>query len=514
MIDPTNLPTSLVDFSGGLNTKRKELNKMKITETPDCMDVYSDVDGSLHKREGRTKLDSTQRGAGSYDSNILYDLGGTLFGMFGTSSFKMDELDGTFDALDTGLTDCKYFGANYSGTLVLGNYNYDIPRYWNGTAATTSAIADTDCPRARYPMEYQGYIFWWNVRNNPNRLQRSDYGTYDTYTATNYNDIITHDGDVGTGLAKLKGVLYAFKRWSIHRISYLGGTPLLDIRQMTTGIGAISHDTIRNITIPDKGEVLIFLGADKRLHIFDGYSPTPVSGNFEESNDICPIACQTLNTGGIKFAHAVVDESRHWYVLFVPNGGDSTMTHCFVYNYHTGACFPFANQTLASSVVATDTNGKKWVVVGDYSGYAFKWYYGNKDDTTTISAYHTIPRVFYKTPQALVKNRQVRIDMKALSDDIISFQHRQDYGETWNTAENIKLYTPNPSSEWYLGVDFVLGTSKLGPQKIVVHTTVDLPYISNFMQFKISDSLVVGPWTLYGYDFLGKAIGYGEQGSE
>lgn len=513
MIAKDNKPTRVSSFGGGLNTKVKELNGMDISESPDCMDVYSDVDGALHKRHGRTRLNSAAVGAGTKDANILYDFSGTAFSIFGTSSFKMDELDGTWDALDTGLTDSAWFADNYAGTLVTGNYDYATPRTWNGTATTTTAITDTDCPRARYPKSWENYVWWWNVKGNTSRLQRSDYGSATAYTATSYNDIITHNGDIGTGIGELKGVMYCFKRWSLHRVSYLGGTPLVDIRQMTRGVGTIAHNTIKNVTVPGKGENLIFLGADRKLYMFDGYNATPISTKFEEGNNIAPMALDTINLGGMKFAHAIVDETNHWYVLFVPNGGDSTITHCFAYNYHTGACFPFSNQTLSASSVMIDSNGKQWIIVGDYSGFAHRWNYGNVDHATTISAYHTTPRLFYQSPSTLAKPRYIRLDLKTHSDDTVSFQHREDYNESWSTADSISLY--NSSSEQYLGTaaatGLVLGTGVLGPDKNIVHTTIGLPYTTNFVQFKISDSLTVGPWTLYSYDFLGKPVGYGHQ---
>ena len=516
MLDVNNKVNRIDNFSGGLNTKIQELNGMDIKDTPDCMNVYADVDGALRKRKGYTKLNSSVAGAGTKNANIVYDFSGTAFGIFGTASYKMEELDGTWDALDTGLTDTKWYADNFAGTLVLGSYDYDTTRTWNGTASTTTAITDTDAPRARYPKVWQNYVWWWNVRGNENRLQRSDYSDATAYTATSYNDIITHDGDIGTGVGELKGVMYCFKRWSIHRVSYLGGTPLVDIKQMTSGIGAASHNSIKNVTIPNKGEVLLFLGADKKMYMFDGYSATPISTKFEQNNGIAPLSLDTINTGGMKFSHAIVDEVNHLYILFVPNGGTSTITHAFAYNYHTGACYPYSNQLFKSSAIMLDSNGKQWVIAGDYSGYAHRWNYGNNDNGTTISAYHTTPRIFSQTPAILNKQRQIRIDLKTHSDDTISFQHREDYNESWGTAESIKLYNPDSTSETYLGVQTnapATGICTLGGDKQIVHTTVDLPYLGNFIQFRVSDSLTVGPWVLYSYDLLGKPIGYGQQQS-
>jgi len=204
------------------------------------------------------------------------------------------------------------------------------------------------------------------------------------------------------------------------------------------------------------------------------------------------------------YAHATVDPVNHWYIVWVPNGGTSTITHAIAYNYYTGAAWPFSGQTLKSSTSAIDKNGRLWVVVGDYDGYAYRWNYGNKDNTTTISAYHTTPRMFIDHPAVLKENFEVTMSMKAISDDTVNFYHRQDYSNSWSAAKTVPL--GNPSGEYYLGTTrrgLVLGTGTLGPNKSVVETTIGLDNQANYIQFKISDSLTTNPWTLYSYDLLG-----------
>jgi hypothetical protein len=157
-----------------------------------------------------------------------------------------------------------------------------------------------------------------------------------------------------------------------------------------------------------------------------------------------------------------------------------------------------------------DGNGKRWIIVGDYAGYAHRWQYGNDDDGTTISAYHTTPRLKIKKGD-MSQDFSVIMSMKAISDDTVNFQYRSNYNDTWSTAKTVNLY--NPTGESYLVAsagdsrrDFVLNTATLGPDKVVVEDEIGLDTQGNNIQFKISDSLTTGPWTLYSYLLKGRKL--------
>jgi hypothetical protein len=506
---------SLNDFSGGLNTKIKELNGMKPQFTPNCMDVYADLDGSLHKRLGRTKLNSVQAGAGTKDCHGLFDFEGTLIGSFGTTYYKMDELDGTFDSLQTGMKDEVIECEDYDGNLIVCNWGNDLAKTMQvGDTSMSSYNTVSVAGKGKHPKEYKDHIVMSGVPGYDYTFYYTEVSDFDDYANGGTWPVRTHDGDILQGWAKLQGRLYAVKRWSIHQMTYRGGSPYWVRRQITSGVGTRSPLTIKNVTLRGGEEVVMFLGADRKLYQFDGYDAKPVSDNFEENNGICPISMATLNQGSLDYCHAVVDPVKHWYILYVGNGGTTTMTHGLVYNYFTGACWPFSNQTLKSSVAAIDANGKRWVIAGDYDGYAYRMEYGNKDSATTISAYHTTPRLLLKKDET-EEYDQVVISLKAISDDTVAFQHREDYSETWRTAHNITLgkRTGDTGSEYYLGVtgSFVLGTATLGPVRRVVEDLYTMDVAGEYLQFKLSDSLTTGPWTLYSYSFTSRSIGVVKQ---
>jgi hypothetical protein len=493
---------TLNDFSHGLITKIRELNGMDVRGTPDCMDVYADLDGSLHKRHGRTKLNSVQAGAGSKDCHGLFDFEGTLIGSFGTTYYKMEELDGTFDSLQTSMSDEPIECEDYDGNLIVCNWGGDYIKTMQTGGTSLSSMNTTNVGgRGRHPKVYKDHLLVSGVPGYDYTFFYSEVNDFDDFASGGTWPIVTHDGDKLTGHGELQGRLYEFKRWSIHQMTYRGGSPYWARRQITWGIGTRSPLTIKNVTLKGGEEVLMFLGSDRKLYQFDGYDCTPVSANFEENNGISPISMQTLNKGALDYAHAVVDPVNHWYILFVANGGTSTCTNAIVYNYFTDACWPYSGQTLKASTSAVDANGQRWMIAGDYDGYAYRWDYGIKDDSTTISAYHTTPRMLVSKDQIQEFN-QVVLSLKTVSDDTVSFQYRADYNESWSTAVSLTLSDSN--NDDYLGVDFKLGTSTLGPARQLVpeeQTKIDLDLHAEYVQFKLSDSLTTEPWTLYAYSF-------------
>jgi hypothetical protein len=700
---------SLANFSLGLITKIKELNGMDMKATPDCMDVYADIDGSLNKRLGATRLNATFTGAGSYECNGLFDFEGTAIASFGTSYYKMDELDGTWDSLQTGMKDELIQCDDYLGNLVIANWGWDFAKTMQvGGTSLTILNSTSVAGRGKHPKVYKDHLLMSGVPGYEYTEYYSEVNDMDDFANGGTWPIVTHDGDRLTGHGELQGRLYSFKRWSIHQMTYRGGSPYWVRTQITWGIGTRSPMSIKNVTLKNGEEVLMFLGSDRKIYQFDGYDCNPVSSNFEENNGISPIAMDTLNQGSLEFSHAVVDPAKHWYILYVANGGSSNMTHAIVYNYFTGACWPFSDQFYKSSMVATDKNGYRWIITGGYEGYAFRWGYGIEDEANwtrywsekntftayndsggtgamtreadsncvlgyrktlassltavddytystdspssvwdykvdntkgyvvkarlkvvtsgsdkgqeiygldgtyewivvfkttsisidaiwiseatqtytvntsnayhtyeivvkgtsikvymddtlritgtldnttitktiswgdvgvsdnmggtayweyfkyrladntrkgeTISAYHTTPRLLL-SKDAGVELDQVVISLKAISDDSILFYQRTDYNESWSDAHSIKLgkVKGESGSEYYLGVDFALNTATLGPARIVKEETFGLDEVGEYVQFKISDSLITKPWTLYSYSFPARQIGIFKQ---
>ena len=418
--------TFINDFSGGLVTQRSELNKMPLNSTPDSMDTYADEDGALHKRLGRTRLNSSQAGAGTKDGNGLFDFQGTLVGSFGTTYYYMEELDGTWNSLQTGMADEVIECENYIGNLIICNWAHDSAKTMQNGATSLSNLTTSVAGTGKHPKIYKDHLCVSGVQGYPYTFYYSQVSDFDDFADGGTWPVQTHNGDELTGWGELEDRLYAFKSWSIHQMTFRGGSPYWARRQITYDVGSPASRTIKTVQLKNGEQVILFLGADKRIYEFNGFDVRAVSAAFDRPNGISSICMQSLNQGALKYSHAVVDTVKKHYILYVANGGSSTMTHGLVYNYHTGACWPFSNQTLKSSAQVIDANDRRWIIAADYDGYAYKWDYGNRDHETTISSYHTTPR-FLLEPGTAQEAFEVTLDLKQVSDDSVSFRHRTDY---------------------------------------------------------------------------------------
>ena len=375
-------PSVLSNFSLGLITKIKELNGMDMKASPDTMDFYSDIDGSLKKRRGIVKVHLTPTGVTSR-CNGLFDFESTIIGCFGTTYYKMEEADGTWDSLTggTGMADEISEFENYSGNLIITNWSWGYAKTMQVGGSTLTNISTTNIAgRGKHPKIYKDHLLMSDMPGYPYTFYYSEVADFDDFANGGTWPVLTHDGDTLTGWGELQNRLYAFKRWSIHQMTFRGGSPYWARTQLTFGLGTRSPRTIKNITLKNGTEVLMFLGSDRKLYQFDGYNADPVSPAFEEINGISPISMDTLNQGVLEEAHAVVDPINHRYILFVANGGTSTMTHALVFNYFTGACWPAQNQVYRSSASVLSSIGRRTLMVGDYYGMAYRYEVGNLDE--------------------------------------------------------------------------------------------------------------------------------------
>jgi hypothetical protein len=236
-----------------------------------------------------------------------------------------------------------------------------------------------------------------NVRvtfTEPDRITRSAVLYYDDWNGADsgYEDIFTAQ-DVGlTGVQELKASLYIFKRKSLHRISYLGGRPLLKVEQVKSTIGTVAPRTIVNVDVPAEGEYCIFLGADRQLYMFDGYNSAPISEAIQTDNGYSDvymnnINCSTGTDAAMDMCHAINIPDQHWYVMFCPIGSSATgCTHAIVYDYLAKAFWSFDTQAFTASWFGDNGLGTDTPFVGGIN-FTWTWLSGNNDGTAAVSAF-------------------------------------------------------------------------------------------------------------------------------
>jgi len=266
----TNVVGVPVKFGGGLNTLSGPLN-IADDQSPNCKNVHSNLAKTLQRRNGFASLGTVASGV---TGNGLFDYWYTssthyLMGYFGKYLYKMDApsniLDGTFDNISLGtemsnsILEFEQFNQGGVSYLIMASHARDkLQKFRGGDAATTDLSADTDLVKPKYIKQWLGYLFCANIENYESRVyynitSGTIVGSTD-WSSTDYQDIRTNDGDYIGGQAILRGRLYTFKKYSIHRWTYLGSTPLFSVKTAVSGTGCISSKTIVNISHPKYGD--------------------------------------------------------------------------------------------------------------------------------------------------------------------------------------------------------------------------------------------------------------------
>lgn len=565
----------LGQFKQGLNT-RGDFDTLAMEESPDCRDVTFAEDSALEKRHGREFLNTTATGASDWGFGLFNFSSAPgvqkLIAKFGTTIYKMDDLDGTMDSLITAQGNTNMHCAQSRSNLIICGEDVRPVLSWNGEDAAAS-VMNSKAPRAKYPIDWEGYTMLGYTTGQPRRFYYEDNTAINSGEWEDYFTVQASTGDEITGWGLLKNRLYVMMKNSIHRVSYLGGSPLFDINELITITGAVPR-TIKNISLPNGSEVLIFLNWQKRIVIFDGTSIQFISDSIEPNNG-GTFCMNNINHGGIRDAHATIDWDNNLYILFLPIGGSASISHAIALNFKTMALFPYYNQTMHSAVSAQDSSGRKFFIGAGYNGHAHTCFKGNTDAGGSISAfadggggkvevtsnnhklesgakvvisgttnyngtftisdtaentfeitdtwvaddatgsfivaiddYYISPKIGAARGLSLKKPRKIVFYFEAVAKYEMALYERLNFDRAW-AARATNLFMYNKNDD-FLGIDFKLGTSTLGSSKTKVKNAFDIPSVNNLYQYKItSDKSVLAPWKLRKTEFIEDEPGVG-----
>ena len=393
------------------------------------------------------------------------------------------------------LTSSRYwtFADWQSGRALI---NTDIGLYTY--IGTGNASAVSAAPLGKFMTIWRKYVFMAGIRASPNTTRYSDLSDYATWTAANTLNFDTNDGDVITGMRTLKGKLYIFKRYSVHRVTYLGSNPTFQVDPVL-GIGTPSHYSIKEVDMGGElGTVLVFLTTDKKLAIFDGYNVQVINDNLtEETNDLFataddqPLSFADMNLVYSDLFHAVVKQDTYEYILYCVLGSDTSVNYAFVLDYKTGGVYPYDGQVFSSSCYAISTNKSKLLYTAGYTGYMWQMESGNSDDSSAINAYWVSGKIKPALVSLANKMLMVGLNLKeAVSASVInlSLQYRTDWNVSWTTAES---HSFNHNDE------LAFGKTSLS----------DIGTINNMFQIKLKDNSTNPAPTIYGIDLYGEQLG-------
>jgi hypothetical protein len=516
---------TLEDFSGGLNTKAGNM-QLQINESPNCLNCHSNLFKSLQWRQGSRYLNPTPLTDLNGNGMVLYPFwsSGTLkerlVSFWANKMYCMDDLNASFynvpfaTAQGNDEFDATIYSTATQNYLIIGNYLLTALQVYNGS--TVSNLDQSVLTGSRNVISWKRHLWCaYNLEAGstyPYRLRRTDIGTYGTAAAdwtggvAGYDDIVTNDGDYCTGFAILRGFLYLFKRYSIFRISYLGGSPLVEIRQISS-IGTEAPKSITNITLLNGDEILTFLGTDNRIYIFNGYNaPQPISELISENNGYSAYSLPKVNKALHRKAVGLDYAKRHWYLLFL-TFGDSALENNggYIIDYYTTpfSIFPFDGWQASGACIVKDSLGSQNGYIQGYDGRARQIDYGDTDCGTAIDSYYETSKMKLDKLPALKKVQQAQIYIKRTGDYNIKFGYRTDF----NVGYIEKDISLGPSG-------FILGTSLLGTgvlggfdSKVDV---MDIPRLLNFLQFRIHDMSTNPRINLYTIDLMATTEGIGK----
>lgn len=203
----------------------------------------------------------------------------------------------------------------------------------------------------RYVATYANRLIYMNTYENnagvvtkytPWRIRYGAPGDVGTLNTTDYQELITTDVTPIVGVEKLGEYLYIFKKDSIHKISYIGGSLILATQCVW------SEGTIYGRTIVAADNLIYYMGKDD-VYVFDGNIPESLTKRKDSDNKIRDeiIARIVPSKANQVFAcHNPVDDE---YWLWVPSSTETYPTTCYVYSIKYGTWVKFSTAVEISS---------------------------------------------------------------------------------------------------------------------------------------------------------------------
>ena len=471
----------------GLNTKAGPLS-LDNGESPDCLNVVSDIFGTLLKRSGYTKLNSAHNHVSTSPGKVngLYDFAvdsstRKFIGYFDSLLYKMDDLDGDFDPIQfaTSMSNDIMEFENFDGVLVMTTWSRDTAQAWTGTGSVTSNVSNM--PTGKFIIKAYNRLFVSDVTvsgtNYPLRFYFSNAGSYTVWsTSSDYETLDSSAGDRAMGWGLLKGRLFGFSKYSVNLISDVGGASPMEVSKRLDGTGCGAPRTIETVPTSIIGEAMIWLTPDKRLVMWNGSNMMDIGEKLSKSNNVCPFSLQSIDSSLLEYAHAQVDDVNGWYVIWIPIG--TAVDYCVIYDYRANAFWPASNQNFHSSAKVETTTGN-FLYVGETDGEVQRWNYGNTDDGEAINSYWTSRKWDFGFAPYMKKMGEVQIVTRTIGNYEISYQYRFNWDTSWSTAEQLSMVT---AGDWLLGDALPI---TLGGHMAQVHR-LSIPYAFNLFQIKLS----------------------------
>jgi hypothetical protein len=472
--------------------------QMAIPFLLNARNIIYEFDGGPHKAPGTIKYNAATLGATS-DIRGVYDYwrqgtGGSpvqkLIACTDTRIVQGDVSGNSFTNLFTGLgaTGVPQF-STFDDILIIGFDSIaDVPRSWDGTTAQNLAGSP---PRFSFSVSHKNRQ--WAAGNYalPSRLYYSANVDPEDWTGVGSGsiDINPNDGDMITGLVSHKDNLIVFKGpniGSIHRISGSSptGSDAFAVIPFISGVGAHWINSIFRY-----GDDIGFLGITGAIH---SLTATLNFGDFTQSYLSYPIGSwlrDNVSLTRARYIWAANDPvNSRIYITFTQPGATSNNA-VLVMDYRfllQGERYPrwalWDNISFGSMGMIIDTNRKKRVFMGGYTGYVYKGDQVSRSiDGTSISMQVTTPFLTYGDEWREKTISAAALNIRPYNNNNITFGWQRDL----NTSQSQTV----TQGGGVLLDTFLLDTDILGSSKFIPRF-LDLELGGQFraIQYDITDS--------------------------
>jgi len=428
---------NIVGFRGGLVTNASD-TELELAQSPSLLNCIEGLNGRL----GFSTLNASAIATGS--SNGIWDFGKDantryLIAVWGNNLFKMDygagTPDGTWDDITEPMVEDDIWEFdNFSGNAIMCSWSQGAMLTWDGITATAGSVSGA--PSGAHLAVWENMVLVGNINGKPDRVQRSALGSHTDWSGvgSGWTDIRTTSDHGVRALRALMGRMYIFKKKSIHRMTYLGGSPIVQVKEVVSGTGTIASRTVQYVDDPKRGPLLVFLTSSNKLMGFTGYQMVDIGDKIgTDLNGYSTLALDGLAAETYsKYSHAIVDATNGWYILFCVKSGDTKPAYAIVWDYIEDSIWLWDNMNFRASTIADLTTGPQPYTQG--GSYSSTFLSGTHDNGSAINVVYYTGRYGWGSDNILKKGRHVELIYKDTSGDTFDFHYRMDMDTSTSSA--------------------------------------------------------------------------------
>lgn len=430
------------------------------------------------------------------DSWGSFDFGATnlrwVVAAAGTGLYASSNLGITWVNIATDRTATYQSFERSKASLIATSDNYDRPLQWAGSAGTFATLLNTSAPLCKYAVNFQGFLILLNSNARKRIFAYEDENTQLTAAWTNNFDLPSSADDEITGSIVLRKNLYVSTRYSLYRVTYIGGNPDWSFKKIKD-FGYVPH-TMQVISLKDIGEVAVGLDWGRHLRLFDGSDDKIISTDIENDNTMCDFAMEKISyaLSGLTISHSMLDKNENVYKLCVAIGADSmATTHMLNFDGRTMAFYPYQNMPFNTMVMA-ESGKRLFPLAFDRSGYCHIIDSGNLDaGITPINEVYDSPFLFEKSPSAISKSQRIDFYFTRSSAGTLYYQERVDFSAIFKPRDQFTITNDTT--------------------KVQIKKPIDIPQTAGVYQYRLTTSAgTADPWILNRTDYFLHGLGIGD----